>query len=681
MRVKGWNPSYAQAYKSYYFSGVGDYVTGTDTFNAASSYEILFHILSSDATAVTSTWFDARDGAGDGVRISTVNNTGVLTVDHNAVSLSTVTSDLHDGAHHYVQVLWDGANLTISIDGGAEVVQTAVATAVSTTTNYRIGARNFTSPQDYAIGSLWDFKLVVGGATYTWFKMNESLGSTAYDYSTGANDAVITAVDLSVFHTETTFTQAGEQAFYLSTVPYASKANDVDPDKYFDPVLDDDLTITYGVPFFEDGRIESGFGDISITNVDHVLDQWMGYDFGGRELIILWGDPAWSLEDFLVKPLLIGKVASFQFEGDKIVIKAGDKSEILNRPVSEALVVDATPNVTNTIGQNLPLTYGRPFQIEPICIDSTDKIYQWSQGTSDNSVAPVVYDSGVSGVGHTVDYANSKITLTGGAPAGKITIEANGVDGTTYLTTVADIVENLVTAQGDSTRRLSAADIDTASFAQINTDVPYEIATYIQEKQNLLDELDWLLLPLGCFWYFDHGVMFLGRIEDPSSGTPVGEINSSMTTEINVSPLNTRRWRTRLGYKRNWSVQEEGSLGAAVSLSDKQNLSTEYQLATYTDSSVKTTALNAIDAEPLNTALMIKADAEMEAQRQQTILGSQCYSVELSVVGAPLSILPGQVWTIYDDFYGLSAGKKIQILEIEKNLLDGTMTIKGWYKI
>jgi hypothetical protein len=476
------------------------------------------------------------------------------------------------------------------------------------------------------------------------------------------------------------WTGAAESSFYISSAPFASSPDDADPDKVFNPVLDSSLTVKYAIPFFEEGQTESGFGEINIDNTDHSLDAWIDYDFGGRELLILWGDPAWTLDDFMVKPLIKGRTAKFSFEGNQIVIAAADKSELLNRPVSEALVTQPTyPNVAATVGQNLPLTYGRPSQIEPICIDSTNKIYQWSQGASDSSLAPTVYDSGVAISPSAINYSNSTVTVSG-TPEGKITADANGVDGTTYLTTVADIVKDLVTNQGDSARRLNpSTEIDATSFSQMNTDVPYAIATYITEKQNLLDELDWLLLPLGCFWFFDGDVMHLGRIEDPSGATSLGNLDGTVITDINVSPLNTKRWRTRLGYLKNWSVSDENALAASLSVEVKQGLSTEYRIAVAENTSVKTNSLNAIDADILNTAIVNKTDAETEAARQQAILEQQCYAVELELIAAPLTMLPGQVWTVYDQDYGFSSGRKVQILELEKDLLENTMTLKGWF--
>jgi hypothetical protein len=680
IRLKGWVPNYNETIKAFRFNNT-DYIALGYPFSPLTSFSISFYFsTSTDTTGIIDIILDGRDAADDGIVVYLEDNKVKAKV--NNIGIAT-TNTYDDSIPHHVLVSWDGSFLSMNIDNGGEVVTpVAAVTTVTTTANAYLGARSFTSQIDKYTGDLWNVSITIDSSLEGYYRCDDQTGTTAKDSSGNNNDGTITAGDLGLFHTEFTWVHDTEVSFYVSSIPFSSSPDDSDPNKVFNPVLDGDITISYKVPFFEEGQTESGFGEIIFDNTDHTLDDWINYDFGGREFTILWGDPSWTMDDFLVKPLVKGLTATSSFEGNEIKFKVADKSELLNRSVTDDVVNDTTPPIPSSQGQNLPLTYGRPYQIEPICIDEVNNVYQWSQGASDSSTALTIYDLGVTPVAVTsITYASSQFELTAN-PEGKITIDANGVSDLVFLTTVADIVKDLVTNKGDTARRINAfTEIDSASFNQMNTDVPYTIATYISDKRNLLDELDWLLLPLGCFWYFDGDVMYLGRIEDPSLGTSIGDLDGTVITEINISPLNTKRWRTRIGYKKNWAVQDEGSLAASLVLASKQRLSTEFLVYAHENPSVKVNSLNAIDADILNTAIVDEADAITEATRQQNILENQCYAVDLELIGAPLTMLPGQIWTIYDYDYGFSAGRKVQIIEIEKNLLDGTMKVKGWFKI
>ena len=123
------------------FDGSTDYFTlGSNTLNGISAYsvEVVFK-KGSDNAGTNRVIVDERDALGDGVFLQ-LNTNNDLDGRHNA---GQCTYSIDDGWHHGI-ITWDGATLTMYVDG-VSVDTAAVATAVATTIAPTVGTRSYSA--------------------------------------------------------------------------------------------------------------------------------------------------------------------------------------------------------------------------------------------------------------------------------------------------------------------------------------------------------------------------------------------------------------------------------------------------------------------------------------------------------------------------------------------------------
>jgi hypothetical protein len=105
----------------------------------------------------TQTFFSARDAANDGIFIRYTNNERINYRINNSTNLGThpLNVSLKNKWYHIV-CTYDGTTQKIYVDGD-EINSQAISQTIDTTTNARIGARNFTSADEHIITDLGQF--------------------------------------------------------------------------------------------------------------------------------------------------------------------------------------------------------------------------------------------------------------------------------------------------------------------------------------------------------------------------------------------------------------------------------------------------------------------------------------------------------------------------------------------
>jgi hypothetical protein len=53
--------------------------------------------------------------------------------------------------------------------------------------------------------------------------------------------------------------------------------------------------------------------------------------------------------------------------------------------------------------------------------------------------------------------------------------------------------------------------------------------------------------------------------------------------------------------------------------------------------------------------------------------------IEADDIAGDLGVMPGDFLSVTDNDFGLSAGRTIQVLEVAKQVLDNTTSIRGWF--
>lgn len=145
---------------------------------------------SSTGSGSTRLILDARDAGNVGLFLQ-LSSAGVLQAKHNAGTSISVSTGLYDDTDHTFEVDWDGATLTLTLDGTTSS-NTAIATPMATTTNIRWGGRSFSTIVLFFKGKIWGVTLVNGtaGNNATW-NADEGTGTNIADSSGNGHDATL----------------------------------------------------------------------------------------------------------------------------------------------------------------------------------------------------------------------------------------------------------------------------------------------------------------------------------------------------------------------------------------------------------------------------------------------------------------------------------------------------------
>jgi hypothetical protein len=273
--------------------------------------------------------------------------------------------------------------------------------------------------------------------------------------------------------------------------------------------------------------------------------------------------------------------------------------------------------------------------------------------------------------------ANVGFVTVGGAPlTEQVTCDVKGArPGGTYLTSVADIVEEIVTSQGG----LGAGDLDTASFTALNTANGSTVGIHVNgaSSRSVLEVLDELIASIGGFYGFDRSGKFgAGRLEAPG-GTPAATFTEVEILEIDRQATALPAHRVRLGYQPNGTVQAAFQLNAAVTAARRAFTARDVRYVTAEDGSVLAKHPLAGDLE-INTLLDGDTAATTEAARLLNLYGADRDLFRVRLKTQPFALeLADPVRLVYPRF-GLQAGKLFRIIGLVEDAALNQVELTLW---
>ncbi len=273
------------------------------------------------------------------------------------------------------------------------------------------------------------------------------------------------------------------------------------------------------------------------------------------------------------------------------------------------------------------------------------------------------------------DLTNGRFTLLA-KPDGLVTCDVKGSKlGASYSGTVADIMNYIVQAYGG----FSSGDIDSASITALNTKNSAEVGYYTGLNNiNILDCLDFLADSIGAFYGTNRaGKFFVGRFEAPAASSLVitqDDIKKdTITREQFFSPV----WQTIYNYRKNWSVQDPGSLATSVP-SDKQALYQQSFLTTEISDSAVAAKFQAAVQLIVNSGIYDDTAADTERSRLQALYGVRRSIFAFDSFVLPFSIELNATMNVTHERLGLSSGKDMVCVETVENGLSGVVTVKAF---
>lgn len=399
-------------------------------------------------------------------------------------------------------------------------------------------------------------------------------------------------------------------------------------------------------------------GDIEIENADGSRDEWLNYVWSNCAVEMYFGDLLWPATDFRL--VFAGQAASNldSRARDVLNIKLRDKMDRLNTPVTEAKLGGTTPNKDEI----LPLPLGEVHNFEPLLEDPANLVYRVSLG----AVRQIseVRDNGVPLLGSslpTFDAPNGRFTLAK-APAGTITCSVMGDStGSGYVSSIADVIERLVTGYGTAATRFAANEIDRTSFDTFDARVPYLVGYNVSDRTNvgvacqeIASSVAAQLVPSR------EGKLRLLQIQLPPPGPVIDipeswiaqETNGQSTLRIAARP--DVEPAVKLAFCRNWTKQE--SLQTSLVAQHLDLFATEFLTETSVDATVQ--SLYKLSADPVEqkTALMRRVDAAAEALRQRNIYKVQRTVFEFTGEAPCLQFELGSSVRLFSSRFSLSAG-------------------------
>lgn len=427
---------------------------------------------------------------------------------------------------------------------------------------------------------------------------------------------------------------------YLASVPYISGPSDTPANQ---PYLD----LIRSIPEIRsriDGRNE--VGRITLVN-DGELDGWLTDAWAGWPLRVYLGDPAWSRDDYRL--ILDGVCDGLEVAGQsELGLRWRDRGRLLENPLQQSLDADDEP---------LPIALGSVFNCEPTVEDAANLIYRVHQDGNLTSV-DAVRDSGVS-VSYT-DNGDGTFTLSNN-PAGRISAD---VTGETTGTPQA-IGEWIAAEAGVSSYDLSGLPSYTCGY-------------YQKDETPAREALDTVMRSVGAVARWTRlGKLVAYQLDAP--GTPTTTIDPDDIEErgLGVARMEPPKTRIRLGYERNFAVQDKGSLASSVSESDRARYGKEYRKAT-SDNAVSSEYPAATEDQLRGTLIAGSTDAQTEADRRATLRNTQRIVYKFAAFAAPFQISIGDTVTVDYPAYGFDGGKDAVVVGLRERPVDNRVEFEVW---
>lgn len=425
--------------------------------------------------------------------------------------------------------------------------------------------------------------------------------------------------------------------------------------------LDYDAAIVGGVSISEKIDYEGhtpplSYGDIQIDNTDGSRDNWLNWVWSNRPISVFLGDAEWQKDQFL--PVFSGVVDDIDSPSrHRLALKIRDSLQRLNTPVTEAKLGGTTDNQDKL----LPITLGAVFNVEPLLIDPAQHRYQLHDGRLSKIIE--VRDNGAP-VSFTPDLASGTFSLNR-RPFGTIT-----ADAVHEKSRVADLIRLLATTYGKVSERFQPHEIDTESFDLIADRCPQNVGVYLSGRRNVLEVCSELAESVGCVLAVSRtGKLRLLHLGRPGTVkfeiTPAHIVLGSL--DISARPAVTAA--IKLGFGRNYLTQNSGMAGG-IPAEHLGLFSEEWQQVIAADEDVKSRYLLHAEPELIPTALTLRKEAVLEAQRRLNLRKVARHIFRFTAIASLLTLTVGDTVRLTHPRFGLSTGKLGVIVGAEPDWLN-----------
>jgi hypothetical protein len=430
---------------------------------------------------------------------------------------------------------------------------------------------------------------------------------------------------------------------YLSNRAYSTAT------MQYDAAVAGGLKVTDSISMDADASLAAG--DIEIHNGDGARDSWLDEVWVNQPVAVYVGDVRWARTDF--RQVFAGVIIDIGCKSrDKLNLRLANMLERLNTPVTDVKIGGA--NATNPDAL-VPVLLGECTNISPVQTNPNTLEYAFGDGVSESLVE--VRTDGKPRGAITTTLSTGRFVFNEAVGPGQLTCSAQGVKyNGSYVNTIGQLVQYLVTQRGKASTRLTTADLDTAQLATFESGHTQPVGLYLTDRTNVLVACQQLASSVGAQLVPSMtGKLRLIQFAIPTSATI--EIRPSQQLERSIAVTNRTEVSAavKVGYCRNWTVQ--ANLQTSLPAAHKDLYSQEWLSVTATDSAVQATYK--LDAEPtqIDTCLLRKTDAQAEAARRLAIVKQPRTTYRFEATPGQLLTELGSAVKLYSNRFGLVAGK------------------------
>lgn len=448
-----------------------------------------------------------------------------------------------------------------------------------------------------------------------------------------------------------------------------------------------------------DSRVQRQFGAIELINSDGVLDPIVqSYGIDGRQVVVKFGPYFDVYSNFTT----IADCVAVQWQGGEDIVRLPlrDRTYSLDQPAQSTLYLGTggSEGTSEINGKPKPMCYGDVSNITPVLVDPVNLTYQVHDGAI--SAVSSVYDRGygitldtsVGASGDCADYAAliaasigagqfatclaEGFFRLGSSPDGVITADVLGDAGGGYTNSIDQIALRIL----EDRAGLSSIYIDSASFVGMaSISGPMGIYVSQNEAPTSADLISSLVKSVAGWWGARRsGRIGAGRISDPSSRTVNQYLDEYDIIEIVPEEKPIIRWRHRIAYNPNWTVQRGEDLAAGVTDARKQFLTEQSRVVTAEDGNLLTSNLSAEDAPIIQTYLRDSTDAQVIANLMQSLYGvpRSIFRVIVKRIGYRIDL--GSIIRVTYPRHGLSTGKNFVCVGIKEDASTDVIELRLW---
>lgn len=451
----------------------------------------------------------------------------------------------------------------------------------------------------------------------------------------------------------------------------------------------------------EQRRVQRQFGAIEIINSDAALDNIIqSYAVDGRRVQVRFGPYMGAYEDFAI---IADMIAVGWQPGEEIVrLPLRDAAYGLDLPLQENLY-GGTGDADGTVelaGKPKPLCYGQVSNITPVFLVPLHLIYQVHDGqinavsTVYDRASALTLDTSIGAGGDFANYADlvaasvgvSKFATClalglfklGSSPEGLITADVLGdMTGNVYTDRLDQIVLRIMYDRAG----VDPLIVDEGTF--IGTSAiggPMGVFFSQNEPVSATAAIDGLIGSLAAWWGASSitGKLRAGRLLVPESIEPSYFLDQYDVLSVEPEAKPIPRWRQRVAYAPNWTVQRGEDLNAAISDDRRQLLSEPFSVVTQSDATIKIRHIIAQDPDVVLTFLRDEADAQTVANLLQQLYGveRQIYRVVTKFAGLEIDL--GDCVNFSYPRFGLDSGSNFIVIGRSPDVGRGTVELRIW---